>query len=327
MNPVVDFISGIPLFGGMSGLELNAVSAFLEPRRCKAGETIFREGDPGGELLVVKTGRVASSAAGSDGSVRDLGGYGPGQFFGEIAMVEGVPHPATCRADGDCELYVLEGIDFFRLVWEHPMIGVKLLSNMARAMVAALDRSSVFLDDLVRWGETARRRAITDGLSGLFNRRFLDEAVAIRLARGDSASRPCSVFMLDIDRFREVNTAFGESAGDAVISTVGASIVAALREGDIAARFSGVEFGFLLPIGGIFEASAVAERVRQVVAELFLEFRAGRGSKPSRVTVTASIGVAAWPVHGTTAAELFASADRALYRAKADGRNRVSAAE
>ncbi len=355
MNPVVDFIETVPLFEGMSGLELNAVSAFLEPRRYKAGAVICRQGDRGGELLIVKVGRAGSVSSNplspvgeeSEGQrIREETGekhplspdgsnkgwqsaaqavveYGPKRFIGEIALVEGEPQPSTIVALEDCELYALDGIDFFRLVWELPMIGVRLLSNMGREMAAALNRRSVFLDDLMRWGESARRRAITDQLSGLFNRRFLDEAVALRLARGDYATRPCAVLMLDVDHFRDINDRYGHEAGDAVIANVGASIGRSLREGDIAARLSGDEFAFLLAHADTEEAGMAAERVRKLIADLYLEFRPGAGNKPERVRISASLGVSSWPRNGLSARELFETADEALGRAKREGRNRV----
>ncbi|TFG84781.1 MAG: GGDEF domain-containing protein [Spirochaetales bacterium] len=323
MNPVVEFITGVSLFEGMSGLELNAVAAFMESRRYAAGSIVFNQGEPGTELYIVRYGLISSVVKDKDGGERDVYQFGPGRFFGEMSVVEGEPRSATCRAEKDSELLYLDGIDFYRLVWEHPVIGVSMLSSMSKVMAGWLDEASGFLTDLVRWGETARRRSVTDDLSGLFNRRFLEEAVSARFARSHGTPPRCALLMLDVDRFHDINERYGRDAGDAVISTVGAAFSRLVREGDVASRLSGDEFAFFLPDAGIEEAMVAAERIRAEAETLFLEFRAGKNSKPGRVRLSASMGVAACPDDAATPAELYERSDKALFRAKENGRNRV----
>ena len=223
MSHVTDFLSGLPLCEGMSGLEVAAVAAFLEARRFEAGEVVFREGETGNELFIVRSGRIASYAALPDGSRRQVYEFGPGLLFGEMAIIEGEPRTATCSALEPSELFVLDGLDFYRLVWDHPVIGVKLLAAMGRVMSAWLDEASGFLGGLVRWGEAARKRAVIDDLSGLFNRRFLDDTMRTRFASGSGSKPRASLLMLDLDRFRDLNATFGPAAGDAAIASAGAA--------------------------------------------------------------------------------------------------------
>jgi len=326
MSHITDFLETLPLFSGMSGLELNAVSAFLEPRHIPSGQTVFHEGETGQELFIVRSGTVGSYVAQSDGTRREIYEHIPGSLFGEMAIIESEPRSATCYAKEDVDLLVLEAIDFYRLVWEHPIIGVKLLSSMARVMVSWLDEASGFLGGLVRWGETARRRAIADDLSGLFNRRFLEETVRLRFSRGSSSSRSCVLLMLDIDRFRDINAAYGPQAGDAVISSAAAAFSALLAEGEIAARLSGDEFAFFLPGAGRERGTELAERLRSEAEGLWLEFRTARDRPPERLSITVSLGVAWSPELAASPDELFGAADRALYRAKEEGRNCVRCA-
>ena len=320
---IPDFLAGLPLFRDMSGLEVTAVSAFLEPRRFSKGSVVFREGESGKELFIVHYGRVGSYVTQSDGTRRDVYEFEPGVLFGEMAIIEDEPRSATCYAKEDSELLVLDGIDFYRLVWEHPVVGFKLLSSMARVMTSWLDEASGFLGGLVRWGETARRRAVTDELSGLFNRRFLEETMATRFARGAGSSRLCSLLMLDIDRFREVNAAYGAQGGDAAIAAAATAFSALLREGEICARLSGDEFAAFVPNGGMERALELGEAMRAAAEELYLEFRRGPGSVPERASITVSVGAAASPEHASCPEELVAAADKALYKAKECGRNRV----
>ncbi|HAE22533.1 MAG TPA: GGDEF domain-containing protein [Spirochaetaceae bacterium] len=323
MNPIVEFIQHVSLFSGMSGLELNAIAAFMEPRRYAAGTLIFEQGSPGSEMYLVHSGRVESIIKDKDGGEREVYDFGVGRFFGEMSVIEGEPRSASCRAAEDTELLVLEGIDFYRLVWEHPVIGVRMLSAMAKVMAGWLDEASGFLNDLVRWGETARRRSVTDDLSGLFNRRFLEEALASRFSRSGGSPPHCSLLMLDVDRFHAINEKHGRDAGDAVISTAGAAFGRLVREGDVAARLSGDEFAFFMPEASPAEAMAAAERIRAEAQTLFLEFRAGKDSVPDRVYLSVSIGVASCPADASNAEELYERSDKALFRAKEAGRNRV----
>jgi diguanylate cyclase (GGDEF)-like protein len=323
MSYVTDFLEKLPLCSGMSGLELNALSAFLEARRIPAGQIVFREGETGQELFIVRSGRIGSYVAQSDGTKREIYEHLPGSLFGEMAVIEGEPRSATCYAKEDAELFVLDAIDFYRLVWEHPIIGVKLLSSMARVMVSWLDEASGFLGGLVRWGQTARRRAIADDLSGLFNRRFLEETVRLRFSRGSSGSRRCALIMLDIDRFRGINATYGPQAGDAVISSAATIFGSLLEGGEIAARLGGEVWALFRPGGGMGGGLARAERIRRAAESLWLEFRTSREKPPERVSITVSLGVAWSPDLATTPDELMGAADRALFRAKEEGRNRV----
>lgn len=316
-------LGGSRLFSAMTPLELAAVESFLERRRLKDGELLFREGEVGSELYVVRSGSMGSYVTQGDGSRRELYEFGPGDQFGEMAVIETAPRSATCYAKGETELYVLEAIDFYRLVWEHPVIGVKLLTSLISVMTRWLGEASGFLGDMVRWGEAARRRSVTDDLSGLFNRRFLDEALRLRFSRGSAETRLSSLLMLDIDHFRDINAEFGPTAGDAVIANLGAAFGRLVAEPGIAARLSGDEFAVFLPGIGKADAAALAERLRSAAEGLYLEFRPGPEHEPKRVTISVSIGVA----EGDLGSEaLVSEADKMLFLAKDSGRNRVAVA-
>jgi diguanylate cyclase (GGDEF)-like protein len=318
-----DFIAGLPLFRDMDGLEVDAISAFLEPRTFPAGSTVFREGESGKELFIVRRGRVGSYVDQPDGTRREIYEFAPGVLFGEMAIIEDEPRSATCYAKEETELLVLSGLDFYSLIGKHPSIGAKLLSSMARSMTTWLDEASGLLSELARWGEAARRRAITDELSGLFNRRFLEEAMSTRFAAG---SRRCSLLMVDIDRFREVNAAFGSGAGDAAIAAIAASFAPLLREGEVAARLSGDEFAVFLPEGRMERALELGEALRRAAEGLRLEYPALANGVPMPATITLSAGAASSPEHASMPDALLAAADEALFRAKEGGRNRVELA-
>ncbi len=322
-----DFIKNIPVLSKMSTLELEAVAEFLEPRLYSRGSVLFREGDAGSELYIVSSGKIGQYSISTDGRRQEQKPLVKGSLFGEMALVEGERRTTTCYALTDSKILVLSGLNFFRMVWDYPMLGVKLLRSMATVMIERLAKASVFLDDMVRWGEIARRRAVSDDLSGLFNRRFLEETIHARFSRGFSDGRRCSLLMIDFDKFRDINLEYGTLAGDAVITNAGATIARIVGENCIPSRLSGDEFAIFLPDRGIESAVDLACRLQQEIASLYLVFRKGRGNASERVALTISVGAAACPDDAATVSALFDAADKALYRAKQNGRNQVCRAE
>jgi len=307
----------------MSGLELDAVASILEPRIYPRGSMVFSEGEGGAEMFIVHTGKIGMTSIDGNGECHECKPFGPKAFFGEMSLIEGIARSETCTALEDTKLLVLSGINFLQMVWDTPMLGVKFLKAMARIKIERLSQSSGFLEDMVQWGEIARRRAVTDDLSGLFNRRFIEEAVRSRFCRGFGESRQCSLLMIDFDRFRDINMVYGAIAGDAVISNAGATIQRVVGDKRIASRLSGDEFAIFLPDSGTNEAIDLARSIQAEIAQLFLIFRTKPDIQPDRINLTLSIGVASCPNDAQTQTDLFHAADRALYRAKEEGRNRV----
>jgi diguanylate cyclase (GGDEF)-like protein/PAS domain S-box-containing protein len=175
--------------------------------------------------------------------------------------------------------------------------------------------------------EAAKQRlfelATHDGLTGLANRRQLDESLEAELRRSDRDGRPLSFLMLDIDDFKRLNDTCGHPAGDAVLRRLGAVLRGfPKRAGDLAARYGGEEFALLLPNTALEQAMSVAERVRRAMADLRFEDLA----VPS---LTVSIGVATHDGNGgaETSEGLVRRSDEALYQAKRQGKNRVVAAQ
>jgi diguanylate cyclase (GGDEF)-like protein len=162
-----------------------------------------------------------------------------------------------------------------------------------------------------------RERAERDGLTGLFNRRELEQALDAERARHERYGHPLALLLIDVDHFKGINDRFGHDAGDAVLRTVARVILAGVREVDMAARFGGEEFAVLLPETAPEAASDVAERLRAAVERIELPWN-GQG-----IRVHISIGVSSCPACVRDPSALVRSADAALYQAKTLGRNRV----
>jgi len=189
---------------------------------------------------------------------------------------------------------------------------VQMLETLVRQAEIAIDNSFLY--------DEATKLSITDGLTGLWNRRLFDLRTAEELQRAIRFQEPFAVLMIDIDLFKRVNDDHGHQAGDAVLVELARRLTEATREVDVVTRYGGEEFALILPKTSVEGAMLLAEKIREVIAAQ--PFAAGDALVPLSV----SVGAAAYPDHGLSVTEIISAADAALYRAKAGGRNRVEEA-
>jgi len=200
-----------------------------------------------------------------------------------------------------------------RLVVDPPAGGFSPESSALAEWLAS--QASIALEN-ARLHQVVREQAVTDELTGLVNRRRFVEALETEIARADRLDAPLSILLADLDDFKRVNDCCGHPTGDVALQTFAGLLRGHLRGIDTAARIGGEEFAVLLPGTDLEGAIAVAERIRAELAgrELLLH--------ELGVGLTTSIGVVQH--HFGTTAELIGRADAALYRAKAEGKNRVA---
>jgi diguanylate cyclase (GGDEF)-like protein len=189
----------------------------------------------------------------------------------------------------------------------------RLAATVAEQLALALGNA--------RLRESLRRQSVLDPLTGLFNRRYFEETLRRELARSRRMAAPLSLVVLDVDHFKSVNDGFGHAAGDAVLRAIAQLVRQSIRDCDVACRYGGEELVILMPDCAQPDAILRAEALR---ADIAGAPPMADGAGPD--AITASFGVAEHPVHGPDAESLFRAADRALYQAKREGRNRVVAA-
>jgi diguanylate cyclase (GGDEF)-like protein len=173
------------------------------------------------------------------------------------------------------------------------------------------------LDEIHALQAQLSEQANRDPLTGLYNRRYLDATLARELARCAREGQPLSLMLIDLDHFKQVNDTYGHPAGDAVLKMLAAMLNQQARAGDVACRYGGEEFLLVLPNMPQDIALRRAEQWRADFAASTVAF------DTRQVQATLSVGIATYPDHGNSPEELIRCADRALYRAKSEGRNRV----
>lgn len=210
------------------------------------------------------------------------------------------------------------------LIAQGQQLGLLFLSSHDDAFLERLDLVETAAEQLsmalsnLDLQERLRIQSIREPLTGLFNRRYLEESLARELSRCERRGLPLSLMMLDLDHFKSFNDLHGHVGGDALLAGFGQLLQKHSRAEDIACRFGGEEFTLILPEADLDAACERAEAIRAAVETLRI-----RHLGQELPAVTVSIGVASFPLHGRDGDTLLRRADEALYRAKREGRNRV----
>jgi two-component system, cell cycle response regulator len=223
---------------------------------------------------------------------------------------------------------VVAGYDALRRGVAVPWLAVAaaVVAGLVVRFVLSLADSRRVAADLDAKLQEQQRLAVTDGLTGLYNRRFFEEVLRLEAERALRGDLPLALLVADLDLFKRVNDAHGHPSGDAVLVEAAARLKHSLRASDVLARYGGEEFVAILPDADRDTALEIAERCRAALADAPIRLSSGQ-----RVTVTGSFGVAvlgphAGPAAAREATGLLRRADRALYAAKHAGRDRVSIA-
>ncbi|MGH3661396.1 MAG: diguanylate cyclase [Micromonosporaceae bacterium] len=190
--------------------------------------------------------------------------------------------------------------------------------NVVATAAASAALVGLIIARLTWYALSQHRMAITDELTGLRSRRYLEAQLPIEVARAEQANSSVALFLLDLDHFKSINDRHGHPAGDRVLVEVARRLRQTTRPSDVLARYGGEEFAVLAPGADLNELRSIAHRMRRRVASSPIEV-----ADDTMIDVTVSIGVASYPSHATDASTLVEAADRALYAAKSDGRDWV----
>jgi diguanylate cyclase (GGDEF)-like protein len=329
-----------PLLEALPLKTLRSLIAESRERSLAPGEIVFEEGDPGQSMYVVVRGKVVISKQGKRIAVG-----GPGDCFGEMALIESKERSAGLSALSDATVIEISEAQFRQEIATNPralFVLLRTFSDRSRKDLEALARDNRKLHEYAAEVEAANRElteirqqleeknrllerlSTLDTLTGIPNRRRFDDVFRQEWKRAARDGTPLSLVYCDIDFFKGYNDTYGHQAGDECLVRVARVLAeAAHRPADLAARYGGEEFIVLLVDTGPGGAAILAERMRVRIESLRIAHR----SSSVGAFLTASFGLATLiPRPGLRSEDLVERADRALYAAKQKGRNRVVSA-
>jgi len=266
-------------------------------------EALFRAADGDYDLLIVSLG---------------LDNFDGLRLCSQVRSLERTRHvPILAIADADNNPRLLRGLE----IGVNDYLLRPIDSNELLARARTQIRRRRYTDHLRDNVQNSIEMAITDALTGLHNRRYMESHLATLAEQASSRGKPLALMMLDIDYFKSINDNYGHDAGDDVLREFAVRVRKSIRGIDLACRYGGEEFVIVMPETDLHVAGMVAERLRRSIAGE--PFPVNKGAR--RIEVTISIGLSTLERKGEAVADVLKRADTALYRAKHDGRNRVVA--
>lgn len=306
-------LSDMTLF---ANVEPEAIEGLLEScpqRELAAGEVLLRPGEANRSLFVILEGRLRVHLDSPDNP--PLVVLDAGESVGELSVIDHKPASAWVVADTAATLLAIDQERFWSLMHASHMVACNMLGILAQR----LRHSDAAITAGQQLQQIYKRHATTDELTGLYNRRWMQNLLRRHLLRSSMSRQSLSVLMVDVDRLKEFNAEFGRVAGDHALFAVAQTLSHNVRPGDAVARFGGGQFLVLLPDTDLAGARVAAERVRAAVAEAVV-MMSDESILPS---VTVSIGLAQMSPFSSPES-LMADAGAAVERAKAGGRNCLS---
>ena len=299
-----EHLGRIPLFADLPASDLTALAALTSEASFPASRNVVTIGEPGRSLYVIIEGQVRVIYPAKSQEV-ELARLGPGDFFGEMALLNDEPRSATVRTQIPTRTLVLSTESFREVVRHHPDVALKLLNVLSRRIRNADEQVGGLTEQMLR-----------DPLTGLLNRRAFHERLQEEADRARRYGEQFSLLLLDADHFKSINDTFGHDTGDEVLRWLGRLLIEHTRVADSPFRIGGEEFAIMAPAAGPEVARAVAERILRTVAE-------SRPPTAAQLKVTLSAGYVTCPDHGKNPDLLFHLADQALLQAKEAGRNQL----
>jgi len=266
-------------------------------------EAVFHAADGNFDLIIVSLGLENYDALRLCSQLRSL------------ERTRNVPVLAICESEDNARM--IRGLE----IGVNDYLMRPIDSNELHARARTQIKKKRYADRLRDNVQQSIEMAITDGLTGLYNRRYMESHLGSLLEQAGARGKPLTIMVLDIDFFKSINDTYGHDAGDDVLREFAVRIRKSIRGIDLACRLGGEEFVIVMPETDMAVATIVAERLRRRIASE--PFAISQGAQA--IDVTISIGIATLDTADDTASTILKRADQALYRAKRDGRNRVVA--
>ena len=315
----ISLISSTELFKPCKKEMVKQIAEFCSLFKIPKSETIFKNGDPGNFLYIVKSGEISViQNLEENRKEQEIARYSKGDFFGEVDLLMNTQRTAEARAAEDSEILRFPGenktLQDFLLA--SPPTGAELLRLFMQTASARLRRANALFKENSPWVQEIRAQVYGDKLTGLYNKTFLEEQLPSYLYSPDA---PVSLMMIKADNFKFINDTFGHEAGDQALVAIGAALSKYVEKSAIVVRFMGNEISCLFPETNRTMALERAEGIKTFLNNLDLSAM----TEGSLFNLSVSIGIAVFPDHACTAERLIASAHELPLIGRARGGNKI----
>lgn len=316
-----NLLKNLPIFVDFDTHEIDIIEKLFSLKTYEKNEIINKDKDK--ELSIIIRGQIFSTIKLPGSIGYKHAEYYAGDFFGGMSLF-GFKSPFDkYKAAEKSEILSIHENNIIHLINNNPNIAVKFISRVISLTIQHLRKTNKLFTDIVQWGEDAGRRVITDELTGIYNRFFLEDAIKDFFVISKDNNKPLSLFMMDIDNFRIINDNFGYETGNKILLYSVNLIKNIISRYGIIGRYGGDEFCILLPETDLKKALGIAETIRETIEQYdFSKYMPG-----SEIPVTASIGISSFPDTAADIDSFKEKADASLYKAKENGRNRVAYVE
>lgn len=283
-----------------------------EVRNLGDGEVLLERGQSNRTMFLVLEGSLKVYL--DDDHQRETAELGQGQTVGELSVIDGSAASAHVVSVSETLLLCVDETTFWRLTHASHVFCTNLLTLLSIRMRSS--NISLAESGDLQW--KFEQQAMTDGLTGVYNRRWLDDMIPRLLQRSEHDGLPFCVLMIDVDHFKKFNDNYGHSVGDKTLCVIADTLVKKVRPIDLVARYGGEEFCVLLPETDLENGAIAGERIRKAIHEI--EICDSNNTLIPRISISAGL---AGRRAGENSDELLKRADQALYRAKEQGRDRL----
>ena len=296
-------LSRTQLFAPLKEDMVKQIAGFCSLFKISKGITIFKKGDPGDCLFIVKSGEVAVISRMQNRQEQEIARYSAGDFFGEVDMLMGTERNAESRAAEDCEILRFPGQDktLKDILFSCPATGAQLLSLFMQTTSRRIRESNALLKENTPWVQEMRAQVYSDKLTGLYNKTFLEEQLPSYLKNPD---KPVSLIMFKPDNFKAINDTYGHEAGDQALVAIGTALTQYLPNTAVIIRYMGNEIACLFPETDKEAARKIAQDLKYFLNSLDLSAM----TRGIAFKLSVSLGVCVYPDYATDSANLISLA-------------------
>jgi diguanylate cyclase (GGDEF)-like protein len=314
----VGLLSRTKLFASCGPKMIEQIAEFCSMCAFPQGNIVFKKGEPGNSFYIVKSGEVSVIRRTENRQEQEIARYSEGDFFGEVDMLMNTQRNAEARAAEDSELLLFPGQEksLQELLLAYPPTGAQLLCLFMQTTSERIRKSHALLKENSPWVQEMRAQVYGDKLTGLYNKTFLEERLPSYLK---DPAQPVSLLMIKPDNFKQINDAFGHESGDQALVAIASALSQRIPANAVISRFMGNELACLFPDTDRQMGMLIARDILTLLGGLDLS--AITEEQPFRLS--ASIGIAVFPDHAQTAADLIARAHELPLIGRERGGNQI----